>query len=297
MDPCYLQHASDKERLSVCRVLGTSLVALVLFSLTGIAGGQSCPLTDTQSRNAIDAFAPIAKFLSNEPRCANCHGGVNAFIHGTGLDPNNPFAPPSRVVHGGGFINRQNEKDSEGTQLMESECQDCHSNMVSKRDGSPSIWTDAPPFLSFVNKDATTLCRQIKRTTHTADRLMSHLEDDEGGNNFAKTAFKGDRGLDPERFDEIVPVKPSLTQDEVKQLAQRWINAMGGKFQGDEGCGCELTHSLWSGQIQYMIQHLQYNVSSSYGAHYSNQWSTQVSITVSNGTGTFQGHVERIRIC
>ena len=39
-------------------------------------------------------------------------------------------------------------------------------HMVRRRDGSESTWFMAPDFLSFAGKDATTLCRQVKRTTN-----------------------------------------------------------------------------------------------------------------------------------
>ena len=42
----------------------------------------SCPLTDTQSKKAIDAFAKIAAFVTGEPRCVNCHGGVDPVHQG-----------------------------------------------------------------------------------------------------------------------------------------------------------------------------------------------------------------------
>jgi len=45
-----------------------------------------CPLTDAQTSKSIDAFAKIANSLTREPRCVNCHGGVNPHIKDTGLD-------------------------------------------------------------------------------------------------------------------------------------------------------------------------------------------------------------------
>ena len=59
-------------------------------------------------------------------------------------------------------------------------------------------WTLAPLFLAFVDKDATTLCRQIKRVTGTADEFLGHLKDDNGKTNFAGTAYLGNRGLGDE---------------------------------------------------------------------------------------------------
>src|SRR4051812_37278081 len=123
------------------------LIAVPIFSAAahGRAHAQtkSCPLTDTQTAQSIGAFAPIASFLSTEPRCVNCHGGVNPFIKETGLDPGNQTAPSARAVHGGGVIMRQNDKTAEGVGLIESECQDCHNSMAPRRDGSKSVWMTA----------------------------------------------------------------------------------------------------------------------------------------------------------
>ena len=249
-------------------VLMAALVFVSAFAHSGIGaqgrtGGQSrtgsqsrvaCPLTDAQAARSIDAFARIAAFLTTEPRCVNCHGGVNPFIKGTGLDPDDDLdnpTPASKVTHGGGAVRRQRETAPDGTRLMEGECMDCHNNMVRKRDGSPSRWTLAPTFLSFVDKDATTLCRQIKRAAGNADHFLGHLKDDNGGNTFALTAFKGDRGLDPDQFEFMKPDPPKISHAALMQLGQNWVTAMGGSFKGDESCGCELRHARWSGQIHY----------------------------------------------
>ena len=269
-----MSHTRDSLRLFV---LMAALVFVSVFAHTrmgaqGRTGGQprtaspsraACPLTDAQTTRAIEAWGRIASFLTTEPRCVNCHGGVNPFIKGTGLDagddPDNP-SPASKVAHTtGGVIRRQRETTPDGTRLMEGECMDCHNNMVRKRDGSPSRWTLAPNFLSFVDKDATTLCRQIKRATGDADHFLGHLRDDNGGNTFALTAFKGDRGLDPERYLDpdtppfIRPEPPKISHAALMQLGQNWVAAMGGSFKGDESCGCEFRHAKWSGQIHYTV--------------------------------------------
>ena len=224
------------------------------------AGGQSrpsspsraaCPLTDQQTTKSIAAFAPIHSFLTTEPRCVNCHGRVNPHIKGTGLDAGDETAPASKVVHGGGTIRRQNEPLPNGGFFIEGECRDCHNSMARKTDGSESLWMTAPGFLSFVDKDATTLCRQIKRAGGTAEHFLGHVRDDNGGNAFGKTAFNGDRGLDKDRYEYIRPEPPSISHAALMQLAQNWVTAMGGSFKGDESCGCEFRHAKWSGQIRY----------------------------------------------
>lgn len=53
--------------------------------------------------------------------------------------------------------------------------------------------------ISFVDKDPTTLCKQIKRTLPDAGQFMGHLKDDNGQTNFSATAFLGTRGLDEDQ--------------------------------------------------------------------------------------------------
>lgn len=215
-----------------------ALAALGAPSLLMAEDRSSCPMPLDAQLKSIRAFAPIASFLTKEPRCVNCHGGVNPFIAGTGPDAGDESAPISTAAHGGGQIRRQRETAPDGTLLIEGECADCHSNMAPKRDGSKSRWMTAPNFLSFVGKDATTLCKQIKRATRTESEFLGHLKDDNGGNNFGATAFKGDRGLDPDTYD-IAPAPPSISHASLMRLGQEWVDAMGGAFKGDESCGCE----------------------------------------------------------
>jgi hypothetical protein len=229
------------------------LVLSLVFGLVPAAVlGQkafSCPLTEEQSKKAVDAFAKVAAFVLTEPRCVNCHGGVNPYIEGIGLNPADPTAPASLREHGGGAIS----KNTDGT--IEAVCMKCHNHMAPKRNGSPTEqWFTAANFHSFVDKNATTLCRQFKKSTGNAQEFLGHLTDDNGGNNFAQTAFNGDRGLgeaDLEGFSVTIQ-KPSIPKPAFIKLAQDWVNAMGGKFQGDEDCGCELTHDEWSGMIHYV---------------------------------------------
>jgi hypothetical protein len=199
----------------------------------------SCPLPLDQQLDSIKAFEPIAKFVTREPRCFNCHGGVNPHIEGVGSDPEDPQTPVSTVEHGGGRI----PHDSRGTGTVAGGCLECHSNMAHKRDGSKSNWMTAPPVLTFVGKDAPTLCKQFKRATGSAEHFLGHLKDDNGGNNFSGTAFKGGCGLDPVMFrkdleEEGICKPPSIPHGEFERLGAAWIEAMGGEFEGDESCGC-----------------------------------------------------------
>lgn len=194
---------------------------------------SSCPLPLDKQLDSVKAFEPIAKFATREPRCFNCHGGVNPHIDGTGRDPKDPNAPVSTVRHGGGVQDR-GEKG-----LMAEGCENCHDNMAAKRDGSPSRWFTAPPVRSFVGKTAPELCKQFKRASVSAEHFLGHLKDDNGDNNFSMTAFTGNRGLNEEWYAKgYPPAPPSMSHEAFRALGKAWIDAMGGKFEGDESCGC-----------------------------------------------------------
>jgi hypothetical protein len=271
---------------------GLILTVSVSFGLAAVeALGQSggkCPLTEDQSKKSVAAFSKIADFATSEPRCVNCHGGVNPYIKGTGLDPDDPNAPFSIVEHGGPVI----EKKADYGKLIDGECLDCHNDMALKRNGSPSTWMTASFAHFFANKDAVTLCRQFKLATESAEKFLGHATDDNGDNNNVQTAFNGNRGLSG-----VTPEPPSLTHDAFIQLAKDWIDAMGGKFQGDELCGCELTHDKWSGTIRYVLQtngdegHEQTLAST---RDWSSSSTTTIMISLTNGVGTARFSVQGI---
>jgi hypothetical protein len=204
--------------------------------------GSVCTLSDSQTQKSIKAFAPIARFLTTEPRCVNCHGAVNPYVDDIGEkdpDPDGRDAPASTVEHGGGKQpHEHNVNEVNGVPEIDFKCRECHDGMAPKRDGTPSgNWTLAPSFRSFVGKDAPTLCKQIKRSTGNAKDLMGHLKDDNGTDNNAGTAFLGNHGIKGDK-----PELPYLTQAEFLKYAKDWIDAMGGEFKGDEECGCVPAH-------------------------------------------------------
>lgn len=297
-------HTWSHRNYKLVRIL---IASLALASISVAVFGQKtsvCSLTDSQTQKAIAAWARIAAFITSEPRCVNCHGGVNPFINGVGIDPDDPFkdseAPVSRVDHGGG------KQQHENTGIMDQGCKKCHRGMAANgawieigdkpaevADGAPvPNWTTAPTFLSFVDKDPATLCRQIKKATGSADAFIGHLRNDNGRANFAGTAFYGNRGLDQDSMDDehLKPQPPSITHAALVKLGQDWIDAMGGKFQGDEGCGCEIRHSLWTGQIHYVKQ-----FTGDEGHNELQDWSNSSlytsTFTVSNGVGTAHGAI------
>jgi len=284
------------------RVLAVSAtIVLVLVTVRTTGHAASCPLTEAQSQKSVAAFGKIASFVLSEPRCVNCHGGVNPFIKIPGLDSADTNLPASLVPHGGGLVLRDPSDVKNGT--IPSTCMDCHNHMANKRDGSPTKqWMTAAPFHNFVDKDATTLCRQFKKSLASAEEFLGHIKDDNGGNNFAQTAFNGDRGLDPDQYQDpgnkgsFIPAQPpSITKDAFLKLGQDWIGAMGGKFQGDESCGCELKHDKWSGMIRYVID-TKGDEGHEKGPGWSHDWSsastTKITISLTNGVGTAQYSVQ-----
>ena len=229
-----------------------NLAVFALFSTLAFAQsvGQTtppslvCPLSEAQTQKSVDAFSKIASFMTHEKRCFNCHGGVNPYIEHTGSDPEDPNAPPSETEHGGGKMFREHAKSADGTPIVDTGCNGCHSHMALKTGGGESNWMIAPGFLSFIGKDSATLCEQVRSTSRDANDFMGHLQDDNGGNNFGGTAFNGDRGLDREMYSESdVPTeKPHISHTELLRLGQDWVDALGSEFKGDKSCGCRPAH-------------------------------------------------------
>jgi hypothetical protein len=176
-----------------------------------------CPLSPAQTQKSIDAFAKMVPTFTQEPRCVNCHGGID------------PFADPA--AHGG------------GTQDPKSDCDDCHSDMPPKRGGAPSKWRLANPEHFFKGKDAKTLCKQMRGAFPQSVDFIGHLIDDNGNSKFTEVAFLGTRGLNEAGQALVKKYQPeppkNITQGGLIDLAQDWIAAMGGEFQGDVSCGCE----------------------------------------------------------
>ena len=222
-------------------------LALAMFA-GGVAAQAVCPLSDEQAMNSIKAFTKFVPTLQGEPRCTNCHGGLD------------PFA--ANTTHGGGTVDPGvPEVEAENGSVAApaqpgTDCSVCHSDLAPRTNGQESIWQLAPAFMSFVGKDAPTLCEQIKDNTRScaldkkygkvlcgpwpnAEKFVGHVTDDEGKDNFTATAFRGMRGL-PTDFDpDIVPEPPrGITHAGLIGLAHEWINTTGGKWQGHKDCGC-----------------------------------------------------------
>ena len=214
-----------------------STVALAQFTSKTPPDGTICPLSDDQTQKSIDAFSKIAAAITSENRCTGCHGRVNPYIDGIGEDKQNKNAPNSLFPHGG--------KKRDRLPIAESDCNDCHDSMARPTRGGPdseSIWMTAPDDLAFIGRDAKTICEQIRENIPTGEDFLGHLTDDNGGNNFAGTAFNGDRGLDLKNFKPLQAEPPRITQKELLDLAKEWIKTTGGEFKGDRSCGCEPIH-------------------------------------------------------
>jgi hypothetical protein len=182
--------------------------------------GAVCPLSDEQIQKSIDAFAKIVPTLTEEPRCLNCHGGVD------------PFAKPTN--HGGDTVDPATD------------CDDCHSELPAKTGGAPSKWRLATPQHFFKNKDAKTLCKQMRDVFKQGADFIGHLVDDNGNSKFTEVAFLGTRGLNDrgrnlvDNYHDEPPQR--ITQGGLINFGTAWIEAMGGEFKGDLDCGCEPSH-------------------------------------------------------
>lgn len=212
--------------------LALFLVGALNYSLIACAQEMQlvprvCPLSPSQTQNAIAAYAKMFPTFTQQPRCVNCHGGVN------------PFSDE----HAGG-------PRAKGEQDATPGCNECHSNLPSKANGSPGKWTlPILPDHSFVNRTAKSLCESMKKVSPTGKHFEGHIDNDNGGTNFNLVAFEGTRGLN-EEGQALAFDKPSytphpivgITHDELKAQAKAWVDAMGGEFEGDERCGCEPVH-------------------------------------------------------
>lgn len=182
-----------------------------------------CPLSDDQTQKAIAKWASVASAFSGEDRCANCHGGVDAFSE--------------NGHHAGGA--RDNRFGSRKP------CQECHG-------GLPG-WNTPSEEMFFVDgyhqpRKASIICKQIRRFHHTGESFVMHIKTNTDAlADFNSAAFAGTRGLNDygKMFaytDPYRDLKPSISREEMTKRAEDFVEAMGGEFKGDESCGCEPQH-------------------------------------------------------
>ncbi len=184
------------------------------------AGGPVCPLSKDQTQKAIDAFAELAPVFKVD-RCINCHGEVAPFAEDGG--------------HEGGQVpqlqNQYGEFDFEKT-MAQCTKPGCHEEF-------PGMWTTAPGNLTFVNKTDTQLCMQMRDFFVHSDDFIQHMTHDDPP--FIETAFAGTKALK----NGTIEKPPGWTHEKMIRLSHAWVDAMGGRFHGDNSCGCEpLKYSL-----------------------------------------------------
>ncbi len=198
------------------------------------AAGPFCPLSQAETRRAIAAFRPIAKVFTTEPRCANCHGGID------------PFAANANETHAGGQFKpvmdsgKANSTDPGDVDVKATfqPCQGCHS-------GLPG-WREAPRALFFTGKDAPALCAQQKLRFSDPSQFLGHMHNDNGGVQFIATAFAGTRGLNAFAKGLLAkagkpyhPAPPGIPKSVLTQEANAWVEALGARFVGGPSCGCK----------------------------------------------------------
>ena len=191
---------------------------------------QVCTLSEDKTKKAVAAFAAIAQTLSGEPRCANCHGGVD------------PFAADAGAKHAGGKFTRLTKGGQPDQTSTFMPCQGCHTV-------AGGTWRTAPPELSFVGKDPKTLCKQQRQQFDDPGRFLGHMDNDNGGTQFIATAFAGTRGLNDTAKKLLreagVPYHaepPSISRASYEKQSNDWIDALDGEFPGGPSCGCAALH-------------------------------------------------------
>jgi len=267
-----------------------TVVFLSTLTLAQSSGGDAavCPLSESQTQKSIEAFAKIVPTLTEEPRCVNCHGGVNPFMDGFGEEPSPDLsdgaaeapgsAPaPSLREHGGGKMDRRVQPSASNPRgSPPTDCKQCHNKLARKiPSGGESEWALAPTFLQFLGKDSTTLCKQIKDFARgcekgecgpwpDAKKVLDHFVRDEGRDNFVGTAFMGNRGLTPEDEGEDFKLEPPrhITPASLIALVKGWVASTGGEFKGDKSCGCEPAHYAirYSNQTKISLNQIEYGM-------------------------------------
>lgn len=245
-----------------------------------------CPLSQAATAKAMAAFRPLATVFTTEPRCVNCHGGID------------PFSTDADTTHAGGHYSavmkvgkagstNQDDVDVANTFKV---CQGCHS-------GLPG-WREAPRSLFFAGKDAPTLCEQEKRTFADPSGFLGHIDNENGGIQFIATGLAGTRGLNDfikglmaKAGTPYRPEPAAISKAELYQEASAWVEALDLKFVGGPSCGCK--------PIRYAIRVTikeQYDLKSAIG-HYAADQTGDIPLTIGDagevtGTATLPRAIE-----
>ena len=223
-------------------VLAAPLAADSPAPHTQQATGAVCPLSDDQNTKATQAIEKLAHTFTTEPRCVNCHGGVNPFgedadeSHGGGkLDP---IYKTEKIVAPAG----QTRPGVAADKAMDNEqCQSCHS-------AAPD-WQLAPDMDVFKGQSVLQICKnqklvfgKLKPGPPGPGGLASHLSYDP----LIGTGFEGTRGLyalgEAGKNDPSPAPPKGVTRAELIDLAKHWGDALGSEFKGGEDCGCVTHH-------------------------------------------------------
>ena len=185
-----------------------------------------CPLSDSQAQKSIDAFAKIVPTLTQEPRCLNCHGGVDPF-------PTRPRAIPPIPVPRAPRTAREKWRLASARTATANASQ-ARRHFLDLGHGNPRALFSGQGRQGAVQTDAG--CIQA------GANFIGHLTDDNGNSNFTGTAFLGNRGLNDQGQSHVTNYKPEpprrMTQGGLISLGNDWIAATGGEFKGDVDCGC-----------------------------------------------------------
>jgi hypothetical protein len=219
-----------------------ALIATVLASVvTALVSGFFSSRADAQERAGNPAlwrgyWEKMMPVFEHE-RCANCHGGTNPFDgenHGggpvdsfpetmcIGCHTANTVLVPGRCAIVMGLGATITGPDGVETQSL---CVPGELDQGEIRVPAGPVWNAlAPDFMSFVGKDARTLCLQLKKNVAGPEALLKHLRED----HLIEVAFEGTRGMDGQ---SPIPVedppgsmpKPPLSKEAFIELMTQWI--------------------------------------------------------------------------
>jgi hypothetical protein len=227
------------------------LTGAILALALRVCGAQDsegiCPMSDEQQTKAVNAFASLLPIF-REPRCSNCHGGVNPFGNVRGQHPDvgaeevcmNRDRSPAKCGDPGAT---QNFNETFAI------CGTCHTQISPGESGaSPPLWQLANSSIQWVDppgftpKSSLDLCKQQKGFfREDPDSFPHHWENDDNGIQFIAAAFAGKRALEEDPHDKgvIWPDPPrSMTRSEMLKRATDWYEAMGRHFPDPPECGC-----------------------------------------------------------
>ena len=199
------------------RALGAAMLLVGLGTLgVGTASGAA-PVRQDEQQDPLALFSAMMPVFSS-PRCVNCHGGTN---------------PQTELNHEGGQVDVPVNEAGDMKFDPTGACLECHT-------AAPPSWRLAPAHMSFVGRDAVTLCRQLRTINGLADPAMrTKFVDHLGGDLLIEQAFIGKGAIgDDSAFAPIAPDPPSMNQADFVGAAQTWVSA------GQALCGLG-----WSGTI------------------------------------------------